>query len=60
MDKLYKSYSVFHQESNKLGLHFSDFSMFLCILQDSAKGYYLRFKLLNRPLEVSEPSQISP
>jgi hypothetical protein len=27
MDMLYRSCSVFHQESNKLSLHFSDFLM---------------------------------
>jgi hypothetical protein len=52
MVMLYKSCSVLHKESKKLGMHFYDFFYdFLCILQESAKLQTLfKNQFSNRPL----------
>jgi hypothetical protein len=62
MDMLYKSCSVFHQESNKIGFAFlCIFYDFLWNLQESAKQHhYSRFEFSARPLKVFSDSHICP
>jgi hypothetical protein len=62
MVMLYKSCSVLHKESKKLGMHFYDFFYdFLCILQESAKLQTLfKNQFSNRPLGSFSDSQVYP
>jgi hypothetical protein len=62
MDKLYRSCSVFHQESNKIEFEFLWFMYdFLGFLQDSAKRvHYWRFGFAPRSLGIFQLLHICP